>query len=82
MAGNPGNGKSGDGQTPPEGEGPPGGTSLAAVVFVILLIAGGIWIVNEMADSAKYQDCAASRRRNCDGIDYRSVPPPPADERR
>jgi hypothetical protein len=76
MTGERGNEGGEAGQRPPEGEGPPGGTSLAVVVFVILLIAGGIWVVNEMADSARYQDCAASRRRNCDGIDYRAVPPP------
>jgi len=56
----------------------PGGTSLAAIVFVILLIAGGIWLALEMYDNARYQECAAARRRNCDNIDYRAIPPAPA----
>lgn len=58
---------------------PPGGTSLAAILFVILLIAGGIWLAMEMCDNARYQECAAARRRNCDNIDYRAIPPAPAD---
>jgi len=80
MVDTPGNDTGAPGPRPPAGEGPPGGTSLAAVVFVILLIAGGIWLVSEMADNARYQDCAASRRRNCDGIDYRSAPPVPPEK--
>jgi len=81
MADGQGNDAGGPGHRPPGGEGPPGGTSLVAIVFVILLIAGGIWLVSEMADNARYQDCAASRRRNCDSIDYRSAPQPPAEKR-
>ena len=64
---------------PPEAEaGPPGGgNSIVAILFVILLVAGGIWLAMEMYDNARYQDCAAARRRNCDNINYRAIPPAP-----
>lgn len=67
----------GESKRPGRGGEEPGGTSLAAIVFVVLLIAGGIWLAFEMYDNARYQECAASRRRNCDGIDYRNAPPAP-----
>jgi len=57
------------------GEGGSGGT-IAGVIAAIVVVALGIWLVGEMADSARYSDCASSRRRNCDGIDYRRAPPP------
>lgn len=57
------------------GEGGSGGT-IAGVIAAIVIVALGIWVVNEMADSARYSDCASSRRRNCDNIDYRRPPPP------
>ena len=69
--GNPG------GANRPEGEDGPGGTSLAAIVFVILLVAGGVWLAMEMYDNARYQECVAARRRNCDNIEYRAIPRPP-----
>jgi uncharacterized membrane protein len=58
---------------------PEGGRSLAAtiggVVAVAAIVALGIWLVNELADSVKYSKCAAARHRNCDSIDYRAPPP-------
>jgi hypothetical protein len=36
-----------------------------AAVVTILLIAGGIWIANSMAQMRKNQDCALSGNRNC-----------------
>ena len=58
-----------------------GGRSLAATIggalAVVAVVALGIWLVNELADSVKYSKCAAARHRNCDPIDYRSAPPPP-----
>jgi uncharacterized membrane protein len=57
-----------------------GGRSLAATiggaVAIVAIVALGIWLVNELADSVKYSKCAAARHRNCDTIDYRSSPPP------
>jgi len=44
----------------------------AALVAIVVL---GIWLANELADSVRYQKCAAARHRNCDTIDYRSPPP-------
>lgn len=36
-----------------------------AALVTILLIAGGIWIANSMAQLRKNQDCVMSGRRNC-----------------
>lgn len=36
-----------------------------AAVVTILLIAGGIWIANSMAQMRKNQDCVLSGKRNC-----------------
>ena len=52
------------------------GATLAGVLAVAAIVALGIWLVNEMADAAKYSKCAAARHRNCDSIDYRAAPPP------
>jgi hypothetical protein len=60
-----------------EHKGPGLGATLGGVIVAAALIAGGIWLVNELADSARYAKCAAARHRNCDAIDYRSAPVPP-----
>ncbi len=52
------------------------GATLAGALAVVAIVALGIWLVNEMADAAKYSKCAAARHRNCDSIDYRMPPPP------
>nr|WP_281721708.1 hypothetical protein [Nitrosomonas nitrosa] len=57
------------------GEGGSAGT-IVGLIAAAVVVALGIWLVNEMADSARYSDCASSRRRNCDSIDYRRPPPP------
>jgi uncharacterized membrane protein len=49
--------------------------TLGGVLAVIAIVALGVWLVNELADSAKYSKCAAARHRNCDSIDYRAAPP-------
>ena len=76
MTTEPKSGDAGDAK-PPQGEEGPGRTSLAAIVFVILLVAGGVWLAMEMYDNSRYQECAAARRRNCDNINYRAIPPAP-----
>ena len=57
-----------------------GESSLAATIggaiAVVVVIALGIWLVGEMADTARYSNCVSARRRNCDSIDYRKEPPP------
>ncbi len=50
--------------------------TLGGLVAAIVIVALGLWLVAEMSDTARYADCAASRRRNCDGIEYRRAPPP------
>ena len=64
---------SGGGDDGGDGQGGLAGTIGGAVALVVAL---GFWLVGEMADSARYSDCAAARRRNCDNIDYRKEPPP------
>lgn len=43
--------------------------TIIIVVFLVLLVGGGIWIANVMLDVRKIQDCVASGRRNCAPID-------------
>ena len=40
-------------------------SSLAGLVIAILLVLGGIYLMLQMRDNAKLQDCVASGRRNC-----------------
>lgn len=65
-------------EKPDGGESREGGLAgtIGGAVAVAVVIALGIWLVGEMADSARYSDCASARRRNCDNIDYRKEPPP------
>jgi len=48
-------------------DGPPGWMNLAAFVFLALLVAGGVWLVNRMYDQSKLEDCMMAGRRNCAG---------------
>lgn len=57
-----------------DGQGSLAGT-IGGAIAVVAIVALGIWLVGEMADSARYSDCASARRRNCDNIDYRKEPP-------
>ena len=45
----------------------PENTIILAVVVV--LIAGGIWLVNAMIDARKAEECMESGRRNCSPVD-------------
>jgi hypothetical protein len=47
-------------------------TNAIALVFVVLLVIGGVWIANKMAEIRKNQDCVLTGRRGCTPID---VPP-------
>ncbi|MBI1204753.1 MAG: hypothetical protein GC182_19805 [Rhodopseudomonas sp.] len=47
-------------------------TNIVLVVAAVLVIGGGIWLVNTMIDVNKAQRCLESGRRNCNPI---SVPP-------
>jgi hypothetical protein len=37
----------------------------AGVAIVAVLIIGGVWIANKMAEVRREQDCVLSGRRNC-----------------
>ncbi|MGH6725983.1 MAG: hypothetical protein ACREB8_05485 [Pseudolabrys sp.] len=41
----------------------------AAFVFVIGLIAGGLWLADTMAEMRKNQDCVLSGRRGCTPVE-------------
>ena len=43
--------------------------NLAAAGATILLVIGGIWIANTMAQIRKDQDCVLSGRRGCTPVD-------------
>ena len=47
-------------------------TNIFLAVAAVLVVAGGVWLVNTMVDSRKAQLCFESGRRNCNPID---VPP-------
>lgn len=73
--------RGGDPGNDPAGPEPDAGSNLGGIIALIVLVAGGIWLVNELADSARYSKCAAARHCNCDGIDYRPAPDPPPGKR-
>lgn len=54
---------------PPEDEGNRGIENAVLLVFFVVLVAAGIWLLGTMADVRKAQDCAAQGRRNCATID-------------
>jgi hypothetical protein len=43
--------------------------NLAALVFTVALAIAGAWLVIQIADMRKKQDCVLSGRRNCTPID-------------
>lgn len=47
-------------------------TNIFLAVAAILVVGGGLWLVNAMVDSRKAQLCFESGRRNCNPI---TVPP-------
>lgn len=79
MAERPDRGKEADGSSgkEPGDEGSRFGATLGGLIVLILLVAGGIWLMNEFADNARYAKCMAQRHRNCDDINYRMAPEAP-----
>jgi hypothetical protein len=59
---------------PPEDQGNRGIENAVMLVFFVVLVAAGIWLVGTMADVRKAQDCAAQGRRNCDTIEIPDRP--------
>jgi hypothetical protein len=47
-------------------------TNAIALLFTIMLVIGGVWIANKMAEIRKNQDCVLTGRRGCTPVD---VPP-------
>jgi hypothetical protein len=47
-------------------------TNLIALLFTVLLVIGGIWIANKMAEMRTNQDCVLTGRRGCTPVE---VPP-------
>jgi hypothetical protein len=45
--------------------------NLAALAITVLLAMAGIWLVIQLADLRKNQDCVLSGRRNCAPIDLK-----------
>ena len=39
--------------------------NLGALVLIVALIIGGVWLMNEMLRISKLEDCAMAGRRNC-----------------
>jgi len=46
-------------------------TNIILLVGAILIVGGGIWLVNALVDARKSEECFESGRRNCNPI---SVP--------
>ena len=60
------------GRRPDEGgdeDGQPGLINLAALVFVILLVIGGVWLAKVLQRHARLEDCLMSGRTNCAPIE-------------
>jgi hypothetical protein len=47
-------------------------TNVAAFVFLVVLVGAGYWLADTMANNRKNEDCAASGRRNCVPIEFKS----------
>lgn len=45
-----------------------GGVNVAAVIFVIILVLGCVWLVHKLTSANDALNCVASGRRNCDQI--------------
>jgi len=47
--------------------------NLAALAFIVVLSIAGAWLVIQLADLRKNQDCVLSGRRNCAPIDIKTL---------
>jgi len=47
--------------------------NIILLVGAVVLIGGGVWLVNAMLDARRADECMSSGRRNCEPI---SVPAP------
>jgi hypothetical protein len=44
--------------------------NVVAFIFLVLLVGGGFWLADTMAQIRKTEDCAAAGRRNCVPIEF------------
>lgn len=56
-------------QEPPESEADRRKANVALLIGAVILIGGGIWLVNALLDAREAQICMESGRRNCNPID-------------
>jgi hypothetical protein len=54
---------------PPETEAERRRANIALAVGAVILIGGGIWLVNALIDARNAEICMESGRRNCNPID-------------
>lgn len=47
--------------------------NLAALAVTVVLSVAGVWLVIQIADMRKNQDCVLSGRRNCSPIDVKAL---------
>ena len=48
-------------------------TNLVALAFTALLVVGGLWMANKIAEMRKNQDCVLSGRRGCSPVEIPSA---------
>ena len=53
----------------PVDEGPSGGANIAAILFILALVIGGVWLFSKLHERNDIENCIASGRRDC--IDIR-----------
>jgi hypothetical protein len=51
-----------------ESEGERRASNIVLLVAGILIVGGGIWLVNALVDARKSEECFESGRRNCNPI--------------
>ena len=56
-------------QEPPETEAERRRANLALLIGAVILIGGGIWLVNALIDARNAEICMESGRRNCNPIE-------------
>ncbi len=44
-------------------------TNIFLLTFFVLVVGGGIWLVNALIDQQRIDNCVAQGRRNCAPID-------------
>jgi hypothetical protein len=56
-------------ETPPEPSNSPPRAVVVGLVAIVLLLAGCLWLVHILRDSADLQDCEMQGRTNCSPIE-------------